>query len=172
MNTSDLIYEEIETNYNILLDNMTELFICELERKYNLKLGSDNRNALIDLLFTNYCDDVVEFMNKHNFNKKEILYNLIFNLCNSGTEYDLDYINTISIFFQNLNFIKQKNNYILNSDDGKLEFCRFSDCIQGNKMVNRIRKREFVGKCHSVVDSFRFLFTNSYIVTSLMPGRF
>lgn len=173
MKTRDSIYEEIDVKYNLLLDDMTKLFIRELENKYGFKLGDDyNRNALIDLLFTDYCDDVIEFMVKHDFNRKEIMYNLIFNLCNSGVAHDLDYMDKINLFYQDFNFIKQKKKYMITSEDGKLEFRRFSDCVQGKDMIKRIKKREFIGQCHSVVEAFRFVFPNSYIVTSLMPGRF
>lgn len=169
----DKIFNETEGKSEALCASYTKLILNELENKIQRGITYDSMvDGILNLLFTEYRDEVVKIMNKYNYNREEIARTLIYNLCNQRKDIDVEYLKRVQLFFKNLSFAKQDKTYIIKSEVGTLSFQRFTDCMDDQVISCLIQSGRFKQRCHFATEVFAGVFPDSTIITSLMPGRF
>ena len=173
MQQREQIFQSIEQKCRDLLERYDQLIVREIEQKYNgkLRLNPDS-DHILDLLDSPLRNDVLELLKKHNFQKPELLFGLIANLCKHDIYEEGMYIYLLSQFVDLKNYSKKDTVHTVDANIGKLVFYKFTEFIDDQTVIDLVNSGQCSNKCHTVVGAFYDKIEDANIVTSLMPGRY
>lgn len=173
MQQREAIFQNTEQKCRELNQKFNTLIVKEIERRYNVQLEMDGESEpIIDLLFTDARNDVIELLEKHCYQKPEIIFSLIANLCNHGKYDEGMYVFLLSRFTRFKNYSKRGITHYMDTHLGPISFQKVSEFIDDPKVIELITSGKCVNQCHTVTGIFAPRIEDSKVITSLLPGRY